>query len=1119
MKKEVKNLIGGVVVLLMTIALPAWGEDFHKESGQQEKQITGLVRDVKGETVVGAAVRIKGTTVGTATDALGNFKLMVKVGDMLEISFVGYKTANLMVDEKNEYEVVLEEEITQLSEAVVTAMGIRKTNRNIGYAISTVKGDEIVSTNTINPISALQGKVAGLDINIIGASGIQSSPGIVIRGAKSLSKSAQPIFVIDGIVMENNESPVQGADWGSQLKNLNPDDYAEITVLKGAAATALYGSRGANGAVVITSKSGKGAQGIGVELSYTYQWENVYANHIELQNVYGAGYFFNGREGNFGDDGNPIRYASAASFGPAMEGQMVTTLYNPKDKKVPYSPMKDNWRTFYQDGVYQNMNVAVSGGGEMGNYRLSYSNTNNAGVLPNNELDRHALSLRGNSKLNRIFSIDFGISYTRTKVRNAAAQGRWNDASNYGRTLTYLMPRDFDLAYFSDHYRKEDGSIITWGSLAPITNLLDRRDSRNEVRREESFLANIQLDMQFTSWLDASVKLNYNLYKIYKETKERGSGVNYAGGYYGIGGEENGSYNGLAMLHAGKKFLEGDLGVDVRIMSEIYGKNRSQGWDKSTAGGLIVPQIYAISNSVGKVEPTYWRTQANQRTVGLAGIINLSWKEQVNLEITGRNDWMSTLMYPEGVPGKNNNAVFYPSVNLSWIFTDSFREYIPEHILTFGKLRASLAYVGMGTVPYATSLGGYNHSTIYDSEGNSVVIANVNKAGILPNYDLKPEKQRTLEFGLDLRFLQDRVGIDFAWYKQNTKNQILNLSGVPEAGFTQRAINAGNIQNTGIELQLDFTPVFMKDWRWDIGMNFTRNRGKVKKLHPQVKEFEMMPDYEGVSVYAYEGGDFGVMTSTVARAKDPATGKYIVSAPYEYQGVLVFDYKSEKDMGLYNEEYKRTPLGNVQPDWLAGLSTTLTYKGFQFYAGLNARFGGVIYSNSYTLGMGNGVLQESLTGRMGDGVARTNYKGETVYDGFIPDAVFAKGEKYKDIDLSGMTYQEAVDKQILEPVASGANYMWNYGWQTNLDQAVFDNTWIKLREVSLSYNFNKKLLQKIRLQGLQLTFAAHNIGYLYNNLKGKLNPESIQSNNPFNPVEYGGVPYSRSFSFGVKVKF
>lgn len=1092
---------------------------FPIEATSQDNQLKGSVKDAKGEPVIGATILVKGTGTGTATDINGNYILDVAPGAILEISSIGFKKQTITLGAQKELNIVLEKDSKELNEVVVTAMGIRKTNRSIGYATSTVKGEEIASSNTVSPIAALQGKVAGVDINIVGTSGVQSSPGIVIRGAKSLLKSAQPIFVIDGIVMENNETATEGADWGSQLKNLNPDDYEEITVLKGAAATALYGSRGANGAVVITSKSGKGTRGIGVELSYTYQWEKLYANHIQLQNVYGMGAFHNGREGAFGDDGNPTSRLSAYSFGPRMEGQRIKMYYS--DEPVAYTPQKDNWKALYQDGHYQNTNVAVSGGSDKGNFRLSYSNTNNEGVLPNNELVRNAISLRGNSRLNEVFSLDFGASYTKSAVKNAASQGRYFTSSNLGRLTTYVLPRNFDLTFYRNHYRNTDGSLIDYGVGTEVRDNINRMDSRSDSRTEESMLANLQLNAQITHWLDASVKVNYNLYKYFNETKERGAGIGYAGGSYSIGGYETGSYNGLAMLHGGYKFLDDNLTLDVRIASEIYGNNRTQSWSKATKDGLIVPQVYAISNSVGKVEPKYTYTPANQRTVGLAGIVNLNWKDQVNLEITGRNDWMSTLMYPSTVPGKNNNTVFYPSVNLSWMFTDTFREYISEDILSFGKLRGSLAYVGMGTGAYATGLGGYNHTTIYDSNGGSVTIATVNNAGILPNYDLKPEKQRTLEFGTDLRFFRDRIGLDFAWYRQNTKNQILNLAGVPEAGFTKRAINAGDIQNTGIELQIDATPVQTPDWRWEVSMNFTRNRGKVKKLHPQVKEYEMMGDYEGVSVYAYEGGDFGVLTSSSVRAKDPTTGKYIVSAPYRYEAgnMMVFDYLTEKDMGRYNEEYKRTPLGNVQPDWLGGLSTTLSYKGFQLYAALNARVGGVIYSNSYNLGMSTGALKESLKGRMGDGSARTDYQGNVVYDGFIPDAIFADGETFNGHDLSGMTYQAAVDAGLVEPIASSANYLWNYGWNTNVDQAVFDNTWVKFRELSLSYNFNKDLLKKIRLQGLQLTFAAHNLGYLYNGLKGKLNPESIQSNDPFSPVEYGGVPYSRSFSMSVKVKF
>lgn len=1127
MKQRIKSFIlcAGLVVCGLLTTVQVYSEDHASgwEAVPQGNQLTGSVKDANGEPIIGATIQIKGTTTGAATDVDGNFTLVVGSGAVLEVSFVGYKKKEVTVGTEKHINIVLDEDIQNLDEVVVTALGIRKTNRKIGYAMSTVKGEELQRVNNISPISALQGKVAGVDINIVGSSGVQSSPSIVIRGAKSLSKSAQPIFVIDGIVLENNQSPTEGADWGSQLKNLNPDDYADITVLKGAAATALYGNRGANGAVVITSKTGEAGKGIGVEISHTQQWETIYKSPIEYQNVFGMGYLFNGREGNFGDDGNPTSY-TANSFGPRMEGQMIKTSY--RGDLVAYSPQKDNWKTFYQTGAYRNTNVAIGGGSEKATFRFSYSNTDNKGVLPNNQYSRNSLSFHSTAKINQIFSLDFGVQYVKSVTENAAATGRYYTTSNMGRAMTYSLPRSMDVGDMYRNYRNEDGTLKDLGYGLwndDVRYIFNRMDSRSDKRNEESLLANVQLGIQFTSWLDASVKVNYNLFRIFNETKERGTGVGYSGGYYGIGGSESGSYNGLAMLHANRRFVNDNLELDVRVATEVYGNNRLQSWSKATNGGLIVPQVYAISNSKEEVRPVYEYTPANNRTIGLSGIVNLSWKDQVNLELTGRNDWMSTMMYPLSVPGTNHSSVFYPSVNVSWMFTDTFRDAIPERILTFGKLRGSLAYVGMGTSPYNTSLGGYNHTTIKNADGGSIVIAGVNQAGVLPNYDLKPELQRTIEFGADLRFLDSRLGVDFAWYKQNTKNQILTLDGVPEAGFTKRAINAGNIQNMGIEIQLDATPIVANGWRWDIGLNFTRNRGKVKKLHPQVKEYKMMADYEGMEVWAYEGGEFGVMTTTHARAIDPSTGKFIMSAPYDNEGMTVADYRTESDMKMYNEQYKRTPLGNVQPDFLMGMSHTLSYKGFQLFAGLNARVGGLIYSNSYTLGMARGVLKETLKGRQGDGVARVNYKGETVYDGFIPDAVFEQGAivnvNGQAVDISGMTYQSAADAGYVEPMSSAANYAWNYGWQNNLDQAVLKNTWIKLRELTLTYNFSKPMLQKIRVQGLQLSFSGLNLCYIYNGLKGKLNPESIQSNNPFSPVEYGGVPFSRSFAVGVKVKF
>lgn len=1105
-----------------------------------QKAITGVVKDAaNGGTLPGVNVTVKEKAgVGTVTDIDGKFSLKLPEGaKTLVFSFIGYTSQNVAITGKTSFEVQLQADARKLDEVVVTALGVKKADKRVGYAMTQLKTDEVARVSSVSPIGALQGKVAGLNINLVGSSGVQSSPSILIRGAKSLTKNNQPIFVIDGMVIENNVADLQGIDWGSQLKNLNPDDYQSVTVLKGAAATAIYGSRGANGAVVITTKSGKARKGIGVEFGHSYQYNYVYDNHFKMQNVYGMG-TWGKNEGAFGSDGNP-NSTTAYSFGPKMEGQMIKSPYS--DALIPYSPQPDNWKAFYQDGRYINTNVALSGGTEAHAFRISYSNTDNKGTLPGNEFSRNSLSLKSNGKINEIFSYDYGFTYANSNIKNPGSQGRWTETSNYGRILSWSIPRSMNLNDFKNNMRNPDKSIKTKGMYSEwinLANIFHNMDYRDEQRNEESYLANVNLAAKVNSWLDFSAKVNYNLYKSFTEKKVWGTGAYLEGGEYKLSGSYNSNYNMLFMGHANRK-INDDFELDFRLGTEMYGSLRSESWSKGTRDGLVVPGLFTFGNSRNSnIIPTYNYTPANERSIGLFAIANISWRNQVNLELTGRQDWLSTLLYPETVKdGSNNYGVFYPSANLSWVFTDTFRDVIPQDVLSFGKMRASLAQVGLGTRPFETNVLGFRQDALFTPDGGSVTIAQPNKPGTLPNYDIKPEIQQTLELGTELKFFNNRFGVDFAWYKANTYNQILTLPSVMESGATSRVINAGNIQNSGIELAFDIKPVRSNDFNWDISVNFTRNRGKVISLHDEVKEYQLMGNYEGVEVWAYEGGDFGVMTSTSVKGTfqargadgkpiaDPRNGKHVMTTGPVYNGEPLWSWMSDDDLKNYNADNKRTKIGNIQPDFLFGFTNNLKYKGLDLAVMVDGRVGGVMYSGSYNQAMFRGISYSSLQYRDKEhgGLARVNEKGETVYNGVIPDAIFADDTKVKSlktgnqVDISGMSFKEAVDAGHIQPMYSGNYYISSYGWGNNVEQATMKNTWVMLREVTLGYNLPSTLTKKVRMNNVRVYFTARNVGYLYNGLKDNLNPESVTSNNPFAPVESSASPYARSFAVGVNI--
>lgn len=1125
------------------------------EITQQSSTSTGVVKDAYGEPLTGASVRVKGTTTGTITGIDGDFSLTgVQRGATLVISFIGFKTTEV-VYEGRPLQITLQDDSQALGEVVVTALGVTKQARSVGYATTRVSTTEMERASAISPVNALQGKVAGVQINAGGASGITSSSSITIRGAKSVDKNNSPIFVIDGmIIQENITGNLNGTDWGSQLKNLNPADYESVTVLKGAAATALYGSRGANGAIVIVSKGGKyGKQGLGVEVTQTLEWTDVYKSPVELQNVYGAGSVTNGTQGGFLADGSLQRTVN--SWGPRMDGTVVNQ-YLPNGESTPFIPRSDNWKEFYQTGMNSTTNVAINGGNEKSSFRVSYGYTDNNGVFKRNNFSRHNINFRGLTELNKVFSIEVGVKYAFSEAMNGATQGGWDWPNNVGMLTAYNLPRNYDIGAHIDQYRDPVTKAVESTSLSStLSSYLHKRDTEVRKRSEQSMLADITLRAHIAPWLDASLKSNYNYYGMNYEEKTYGTGENYGpsgSGYYARRGKTEGNYNFLGMLQSSdNKFGIGqeEFTLSGIVAAELYGNTATNEWFKETKGGLIVPAVFAFSNSRNKVEPTFTYTPRNQQTFGISGIVNLGWRDQVFLELTARNDWLSSLTYPTYIlAGQNNYTVFYPSANASWVFTDTFRSNMPEWF-SFGKLRASIARVGMGTKAYATAngYGVFSQSSIYNPDRSETVVSASPNLGVAFNPNLKPEIQQSIEFGTDLRFFDERLTLDFAYYKTNTFNQILEVGSVMESGASKQLINAGNIQNQGIEIQLDGTPIRTKDWRWTVGGNFTLNRGKVVELDENVKEWEIMGGYDSApAIWAYEGGAFGVLTSHrnstyvspvtyFQGAKgDPRNGKMVIEYDGESGATNPVSVYSPVTRYERNEEgdRERHILGKIEPDFTLSLNTSLSYKNFDLYIQGDGRFGGNYYSNMWKYSVPRGTLKSTLKGRDKEygGIERINYKGEKVYDGLMLDAVFKEGAQApvqnpdgtagEMVDVGGMTYKEAVEKMNIRPVMTGTWYTQNYGFdKPAMPESIQDNTWFCLREITLGYRLPENICKKFGANYLRIGFTARNICYIINKLTDGLNPASISSNNPLQPMDIGGVPFSRSYAVNLTLRF
>ena len=1167
-----------------------------------QSRVSGVVKSAEdGQPLAGVVVQVKGTSVAALTQADGSYTInnaSVANGTLM-FNYAGMRKLEVPVAGKSTINVTLQPDALEAEAVTVTALGTRKQNRALGYATSTVKGDELARTNTVSPANALQGKVAGVQIASGGSGGITTAPTVTIRGNKSLDKNNSPIYVIDGIIMEyeqqaagsvNNNS--EATRYGNQLKNLNPDDYESITVLKGAAATSLYGARGANGAIVITTKGGKARKGIGVEVNYTHEWGQLYSNVYPLQNLYGMGQYSSVTEGGLREDlqSTTTGYTSQ-SYGPSfesMKGQQMYQYYkyyspddisNPLDDYVAYP---NNWKTFYQNSNYDNVSVALTGGSDKATFRLSYGYMNGDGNMPKNNFDRHSINFTTNGKINDIFSANLTIQYSNSNTSNANSTNSYNWSTVPAMLVSYYANRNTDIAWYRDHFIGEvaPGQYRTYGtsSLANINSFILRDFQNQTVRNEQTLIAQLGLSAQFTDWLDANVSISYNKWDIFTENKD--AGYVSSRGSYSISGSHSGSYDGIAQLHSNNRFIDDNLELDVRVVGEIYGNTRSTSYSRSTNGGLITPGLFSFSNSSEALTVNQYSvgyTPRNTMTLAVAGVINLSWKDQIYLEVTGRNDWLSTLMYPTWIPyGADNYSVFYPSVNASWVFSDTFD--IDPSVLSFGKLRASWAQVGKGTNAYATANGGggYTVGSLAGPQNSSILHASPNYS-TLPNFDLKPELQTSIEFGADVRFLDGRLGLDVAYYKANTRNQILSLAAVSESGVSSQLINAGNIQNQGWEIQLDATPIRTRTVNWNIGVNWSRNRGKVKELANGVDYYTFIQSsWDGTStpgVYAFEKGAFGVIANgngfgsgnTAAIYNNPddpndyRNGMKLIYRAGAYQGAnvipgtsiptnSVYDYISGGEVtGYYGmnddntgasywgKNHRTDILGRVEPNFTYGINTSLQVNlpnsngSFDFYAQIDGRSGGKMVQ-ALTAYMGNGNLEATLYGRdkAHGGQARVNYKGETVYNGLIPENVvfsdlngatnnvtsIATGET---VSLTGMTFREAVEAGHIQPVMAATWYGYADFWTA--ENFVSPQTYMALRELTLGYNFPEKWIKHVGLQSARLSFSARNVCYIINKVHWKGNPDSFVTNNAMTPYDYGTTPFVRNFSVNLNLRF
>ena len=986
------------------------------------------------------------------TDMDGHFTLEgVKKGDIIQISFIGFATQDIPYTGQATLNVKLAEDAQKLDEVVVTALGMKRDKKALGYAMQELKGDELLSSREPNLANSLSGKVSGLQI-VRSSNGVGGSSKIVLRGNNSLTGSNQPLIVVDGTPMDNFTGGVDdvwgnsGADMGNGLSDINPEDIESMTVLKGASAAALYGSRAGNGVILITTKSGKKNEGLGITVNAGITTESIFLKP-DLQNSFG--------QGSVGAYDNQSRL----SWGPKAEGQMVSDWLG---RQVPLKTY-DNIDAFFNTGTSFNEGVSFQQNIKGTSVFSSINRSDDAGITPESKLNKTNITLRATTFLDEAekWKIDAKVNYINMNAHNRPIQGV--NPSNAFNTI-YNLPRSLNVAEFKQDV-DEQGNMIWWdASKNPqenpywVTKYRQNNDTRNRL------LGNIALKYAPTNWFDIELRGGTDYYTTTKNEKVYAGGNTTPSGLYNEGSETFYENNYSFLATARKDNLIDRLGGFVSFGGNLMMQKRTK--MNASAGELLVPNLFSLNNGINK--PTVTSELIRRKMNSLYGSLQLNWDGYLFLDVTARNDWSSTM-------SKANRSYFYPSVSLSGVISDMVPKLggqMPEWF-TFAKVRASYAEVGNDLDPYQL----YNNFTVGKDENGNTTAAPGN---VLFDSTVRSELIKSWEAGFDVRFFNNRLGLDAAWYKTNATRQLLNLPMDPFSGYSSRKVNAGNIQNEGIEISLNGAILDNpKGLSWNSTAQFSLNRNKIIDLYPGVTLYDIKT-LDAIQIVAVQGSYYGdIYGQTFQRVEDkndPNYGKIIVG-----------------EDGLPLITTGKSKVGNQSPDWMLGWTNSFAYKGFNLSFLVDFRIGGDLYSatasNLYVRGNAAGTV---VNGNRQDFV--------------VPNSVVQTSNGYAEnkVPVTHQNYWERIG-------STG-----NYGLP---EMFTYDATNIRLRNITLGYDFNRAMLQKTPFQRLRLSATCNNVWMIHYNLPG-IDPESVSATNTnATGFENGAAPTSRSFTFNVTVGF
>lgn len=957
----------------------------------------------------------------------------------------------------------------RMNTVVVTALGISRQQRSLGYAYTEIKGSELTKAREVNPIRSLSGRVAGLDILPVN-SGAGGAVKVTLRGMKVIGGDNQPLFVIDGVPV-NNSSPGQadkygGYDLGDGSGIINPDEIAAISVLKGGAAAALYGSRAASGVILITTKKGS-SEGLDISFTSNATIESLH-HHYDLQTEYGSG-----RDGLLPWDASGARDFSQVSWGPRLNADSTVWLWN--GKKAPYSKARNGMQQFFREGLTLTNSLSAGTGTESSQLRFTYTNTSNKDVVPGSRLQRHHLSLRGTARLTTQLSMDVKATYLHEKVNNRPALS--DNPNNIAYTLMGLAP-NIDVSWLKDYKDPASGNYINWNNNVYQVNPYWAIHEQPNYSTQDRLHGFVQLKYRLLPCLHVQARTgaDYSWFR-FSEFMEYSTPYNVNGALYLL--------NRTLRETNTELLLRFDKKAGALQLNAYAGANRMDHEEQllqTTGLNINSRGIRSINNFKTRTGNEFLN---RKRVNSVYGAVNFAYRQLLYVDITGRNDWSSTL-------SRAHNHYFYPSVSASLVFTEWMRQ---QNILSFGKLRFSLAQTGTDAIaPYQLTLTYSTDPSVPSVNGYAIGGIAVDK---VPFEALKPSISRAYEAGANLVFLNNRVNLDVTWYRSNTRYQVLNAPLSPATGYTSAVINSGNVLNRGLEVELGGKPVTKNNFTWEVQLNAAFNRNRILALSPLVSGYYTLASarWGNVSIVAQEGAAYGMITGR----------KFL----RDQQGRLVLDagYLPRYDPAA-------ATLGNSQYNWTGGIMQQFTYKRISLGILLDIKQGGDIYSMTNLLAYSNGRHKGTLEGREGweqSEKARVA-AGKTPQEWKATGGYPVKGVQQQGTAANGQpVYQEVtafVNPQVY--------------WQRVTDNIpepfVYDASFVKVRQLSIDYSIPSSFFRNSLIKELAVSLVARNLFTLSKHIPN-VDPESAYNNSSAQGFEYGSLPARRSCGINLHAKF